>query len=75
MRNSMNTYGMITGMSSSGIALGSAIGPIVGGEIIDVLDFTWCATIIGLLAFAMVSCVYLVTIRTVISDQSFNHEI
>ena len=75
MRNSMNTYGMITGMSSSGIALGSAIGPIVGGEIIDVLDFTWCATIIGLLAFAMVSCVYLVTIGTVISDQSFNHEI
>ena len=68
MRNSMNTYGMITGMSSSGIALGSALGPIVGGEIIDVLDFTWCATIIGLLAFAMVSCIYLVTIRTVISN-------
>ena len=54
----MNTYGMVTGMTSSGIALGSAIGPIVGGEIIDVLDFTWCATIIGLLAFAMVSCIY-----------------
>ena len=55
MRNSMNTYGMVTGMTSSGMALGCAVGPVVGGEIIDILDFPWAATALAFLAFIMVS--------------------
>ena len=50
----MNTYGMITGMSNSGIALGSAVGPIMGGEVIDALDYPWLSTVLAFLAFAMV---------------------
>ena len=50
----MNTYGMVTAMSNCGNALGSAIGPIMGGKIIDALDYSWLSTVLAFLTFTMV---------------------
>ena len=53
-RDSVHTYGMITGLINSGISLGSTIGPVLSGAIIHVTDFSWSMTVIGFLALLMV---------------------
>ena len=53
-KDSVHTYGMITGMINSGLALGSMIGPILGGAITQVTDFPNTLTVMAFLNFAMV---------------------
>ena len=50
VRDSFNTYGMVTGMSNGGIALGATLGPILEGAHIDAIGYPWTAT--GLVFFA-----------------------
>ena len=55
IRDSFNTYGMVTGMSNGGLALGATLGPIVGGALIDAVGYPWTATSWTFLAWSMVS--------------------
>ena len=54
-KDSMHTYGMISGMIICGMSLGSTTGPIIGGAITDALDFTWVGTILAGVNSTMVS--------------------
>ena len=55
VRDSFNTYGMVTGMSNGGLALGATLGPIVGGALVDVVGYPWMVTGLTILGWLMVS--------------------
>ena len=46
-RESLHTYGMVTGLITCGISLGSTTGPLLSGIITDALDFVWSLTIMS----------------------------
>ncbi|XP_067949129.1 uncharacterized protein [Watersipora subatra] len=46
-RKSLHTYGMITGLLNSGWGLGSTVGPVISGAVIDAQSFGWMLTYLG----------------------------
>jgi len=56
-KDSMQTYGAVTGTLNSAIALGSLIGPVFGGAITQVSDFTWTLTSLAGFSLPVVSLV------------------
>ncbi|XP_067950208.1 MFS-type transporter SLC18B1-like isoform X2 [Watersipora subatra] len=52
-RDSLHTYGMITGLINSGWGLGATIGPIISGIVIDAQNVMWNFTYLSFAAFAM----------------------
>ncbi|XP_067950835.1 MFS-type transporter SLC18B1-like [Watersipora subatra] len=52
-RDSLHTYGMITGLINSGWGLGASIGPVISGVIIDAQNAMWNLTYLSFAAFVM----------------------
>ena len=52
--DNLHTCGLVTGMINSGSSLGAAVGPIIGGAIMDALDFAWMGTALAAVNFMMV---------------------
>ncbi|KAF6041451.1 hypothetical protein EB796_000233 [Bugula neritina] len=64
-KDSMQTYGAVTGTLNSAIALGSLIGPVFGGAITQVSDFTWTLTSLAGFSLPVVTVisVYLLSMK------------
>ncbi|XP_067945331.1 MFS-type transporter SLC18B1-like [Watersipora subatra] len=45
--NSLHTYGLLTGLMNSGLCLGSTVGPILSGVIVDNFGFEWTQTVVA----------------------------
>ncbi|XP_067945329.1 MFS-type transporter SLC18B1-like [Watersipora subatra] len=45
--DNLHTYGLLTGLMNSGLCLGSTLGPIMSGVIIDNIGFPWTQTVIS----------------------------
>ncbi|KAF6022350.1 hypothetical protein EB796_019338 [Bugula neritina] len=64
-KDSIQTYGMVTGLLNGGLGLGAMVGPIMSGAVTDAADFTWVLTIlagIGTAMFILMS-VYLIWMK------------
>lgn len=54
-KDSLHTYGMISGLTNCGVSLGSTVGPPLTGLITDKFGFQWAATYIPMCYLFMVS--------------------
>ncbi|XP_067943441.1 MFS-type transporter SLC18B1-like [Watersipora subatra] len=52
-RNSLHTYGMVTGLVNSAMSLGSTVGPVVSGIIIEDKGFGWTTTYLAFANFIL----------------------
>ena len=57
-RDSVHTYGTVTGLINFGLSLGSLTGPVVSGVITDALDFSWTLTVLAFACAFMVRFVH-----------------
>jgi len=53
-KDSIQTYGMVTGLLNGGLAFGAMVGPVVSGAITDTTDFTWALTVLSGMGLTMV---------------------
>jgi len=53
-KDSIHTYGMVAGMVNSAQGLGSIVGPIAGGAVVESIGFPWAMSVIAFLYFGMV---------------------
>lgn len=53
--SSLKTYGIITGMVNAGKGLGSMLGPLVGGVLVETVGYGWQVTLMSFSLFFMVS--------------------
>ena len=44
---SLRTFGIITGMINAGLGLGSMIGPMLGGVLMESIGYGWLVTVIS----------------------------
>ena len=54
-RDSVHTYGIVSGLIYFGFGLGSLTGPIISGIITDALDYAWTQTVLSFACALMVS--------------------
>ncbi|XP_067944344.1 MFS-type transporter SLC18B1-like [Watersipora subatra] len=52
--DSLHTYGLLTGLMNSGLCLGSTLGPILSGVVVDNFGFEWTQTVISSIIALMV---------------------
>ncbi|KAF6022349.1 SLC18B1 [Bugula neritina] len=52
-KDSIQTYGMVTGLLNGGLGLGAMVGPIMSGAVTDATDFTWTLTVLSGIGLAM----------------------
>ncbi|XP_067941339.1 MFS-type transporter SLC18B1-like isoform X1 [Watersipora subatra] len=52
-RDSLHTYGMITGLLNGAMSLGSTVGPVISGAIIDAQGFGWTTTYLAFANFIL----------------------
>ncbi|KAF6022353.1 hypothetical protein EB796_019341 [Bugula neritina] len=52
-KDSIQTYGMVTGLLNGGLGLGAMVGPIMSGAVTDTTDYTWTLTILSGIGLAM----------------------
>ncbi|XP_067943729.1 MFS-type transporter SLC18B1-like isoform X2 [Watersipora subatra] len=52
-RDSLHTYGIVTGLVNSALSLGSTVGPVISGVIIEGAGFGWTTTYLAFANFIM----------------------
>ena len=55
---SLKTFGIVTGMINAGLGLGSMLGPVLGGVLVESIGYVWLATAVSASIIIMVSPVF-----------------
>ncbi|KAF6033674.1 hypothetical protein EB796_008017 [Bugula neritina] len=73
-KDSIQTYGMVTGLLNGGLGLGAMVGPIMSGAVTDATDFTWTLTVLSFLDMLILSVLVVYLIWMKITKQPIKPE-
>ncbi|KAF6022356.1 hypothetical protein EB796_019344 [Bugula neritina] len=73
-KDSIQTYGMVTGLLNGGLGLGAMVGPIMAGAVTDATDFTWTLTVLSFLDMLILSVLVVYLIWMKITKQPLKPE-
>ncbi|KAF6033557.1 hypothetical protein EB796_008130 [Bugula neritina] len=73
-KDSIQTYGMVTGLLNGGLGLGAMVGPIMSGAVTDAADFTWTLTVLSFLDMLICSVLVVYLIWMKITKQPLKPE-